>query len=135
MEGVAVSRQTSQMKIGSVCPIATQFRSVEIRSTLGNGLLSSGSARQLPRSISRRVSFCDLKRIVDLDESEDRSKAKRNVWSIEALDAKVKPEDRGIPKATRDVFRREFEAARKAAPGGKSFVDRMVELADRKSKR
>jgi TPR repeat protein len=46
---------------------------------------------------------------------------------------KVKPEDLGVPKAVRDVFRREFEAAQKgssnpkAPSSSKTFVERMVE--------
>jgi hypothetical protein len=48
-------------------------------------------------------------------------------------DAKAtRPVDRGIPRATRDVFRREYNEALKS-PGGKSYVDRMVELAARMS--
>jgi TPR repeat protein len=43
-------------------------------------------------------------------------------------DTRSKTENLGVLKRTRDVFRREFEAAQKDKSGTRTFVDRMVEL-------
>ena len=47
---------------------------------------------------------------------------------IAAGDTRTKPENLGVLKRTRDVFKREFDAAQKDKSGTKTFVDRMVEL-------
>jgi TPR repeat protein len=46
-------------------------------------------------------------------------------------DTRTKEEDLGVSKKTREVFRREYEAALKDKEKRKSFVDRMVELVNK----
>lgn len=51
----------------------------------------------------------------------------------EAGDTKTKIEDLGVSKATRDAFRREYEAFQKDKDKKKSYVDRMVDLVNKGS--
>lgn len=50
---------------------------------------------------------------------------------IKPGDTKTKAENLGILKRTREAFKREFEAAQKDKTSSKTFVDRIVELANK----
>jgi TPR repeat protein len=47
---------------------------------------------------------------------------------IAPTDTKTKPDQRGVLKRTREVFKREFDAGQQDKTGTKTFVDRMIEL-------
>ncbi len=63
------------------------------------------------------------------EEREEREKA------IKAKISVIKEADLGIPKKTRDIFKREFEAAAKDKDKKRSFVDRIVAIVSPEKKK